>query len=143
MPISPIEFENMRRRVEAARKRPLMDDADAIRAEFQEEPEDACIREIGKGGLHEQIMKHCDAQWPRWKYVHHRTDKASGIQEGCPDFTIALPNSRVIWVEAKARGKKLLPKQRDWKHELEMLKQHYALVFSMSDFENAVNQLLK
>jgi len=53
--------------------------------------------------LHEKIIAHCESQWPRWKFIHARTDRRSTIAVGCQDFTIFMPGG-VLCVECKKVG---------------------------------------
>ena len=78
---------------------------------------DPANREVGKGGLHEQIINHCNAQWPRWKFIHARTDRRSTIAVGCQDFTIFMPGG-VLCVECKKVGGKLSAEQLAWEMEM-------------------------
>lgn len=91
-------------------------------------------REVGKGGLHEKIMQWCDSQWYCWKYIHHRTDKRSGIQEGAHDFTIFVPGGRLLCIECKMPGKKLSEAQLIWRKELEMLGHTVHVVTTFEEF---------
>ena len=38
--------------------------------------------------LHDKIISYCNLQWPRWKFIHARTDQPSTIGVGVCDFTI-------------------------------------------------------
>ena len=91
-------------------------------------------RETGDGGLHEQIMDYCDQQWPRWKYIHARTDQKSTIAVGAPDFVIFLPKGEVMAMECKAKGGKATPEQLAWQMELERLETTLYFVWSFEDF---------
>lgn len=91
-------------------------------------------RETGDGGLHAQIMAHCDRQWPRWKYIHSRTDQRSTVEVGAPDFVIFMPEGRIIVVEGKAKGGKVSPEQLAWKLQLELLKTPLHFVWSFEEF---------
>lgn len=89
--------------------------------------------------LHEDIMAHCDKQWPRWKYVHARMDKPSTIAVGAPDFVIFTPGNeemhpRVFAIECKRGGKKPTPEQLAWHKEMEMLGHRVHVVYSMEEF---------
>ena len=95
-------------------------------------------RETGKGGLHEQIMDYCNAQWPRWKFIHSRTDQKSTVAVGSHDFTVFLPGGRVVCVEAKAKGGKLSNEQLAWAKELSMLGHGVHVVFSLEEFKRVV-----
>ena len=91
-------------------------------------------REVGRGGLHEKIMRHCDAQWPKWKYIHARTDQRSTVGIGVHDFTIYLPGGRVLNAECKTRDGKPTPEQLAWALQLEMLGHKVHVVRSMDEF---------
>ena len=84
--------------------------------------------------LHEEIMRHCDHQWPRWKYIHCRMDRESTIAVGAPDFVIALPGGRVIWIECKAKDGKRSVEQLAWATQMEMLGHTVHLVRSFEEF---------
>lgn len=92
------------------------------------------IREVGRGGLHEQIIKHCNAQRPRWKYIHSRTDKKSTLDKGVSDFTIFIPRGKVLSVEVKVGSGKLTEEQMAWAKEMEMLGHVVHVVRSFDQF---------
>lgn len=100
-------------------------------------PADPCQRETGADGLHAQIMKWCDSQWPRWKYIHSRTDKRSTVDLGAPDFVIFAP-SRCIVVEAKAKGGKLSREQLNWIAEMKQLGWTVNVVWNVEEFMRLV-----
>lgn len=79
-------------------------------------------------------MDYCDAQWPRWKYIHSRMDKSTRNEPGVPDFTIFLPENKKLVIEAKRPGEKLSPAQRDWHAEMDRLDHTVHLVYSFDDF---------
>lgn len=83
--------------------------------------------------LHDQIIRYCNAQWPKWKYIHARTDKRSTIAAGCQDFTIFAPG-RVLCIEVKRPGGKLDPDQQGWAKEMQMLGHTVHTVRSMDEF---------
>jgi len=98
----------------------------------------AAERETGKGGLHEQIMDYCNAQWPRWKFIHSRTDQKSTVAVGSHDFTIFLPGGRTVLIECKAKGGKLSNEQLAWAKELSLLGHGVNVVFSLEEFKRVV-----
>ena len=64
--------------------------------------------------LHNKIIKHCNAQFPRWLYIHANPSAPSTIQEGAPDFPIIyLPNGKYVTCEIKTATGKLSDKQRE------------------------------
>ncbi len=87
-----------------------------------------------EGKLHDQIIKWCDEQWPKVKFIHARMDQKSTIQVGCQDFTIFMPGGRTVSVECKAKGKKLDPDQLIWHKEMSMLGHHVLTVWSFEEF---------
>jgi hypothetical protein len=94
----------------------------------------AAIREVGAGGLHEQIIKHCNEQWPRWKFRHSRTDKKTHEELGVEDFTVFLPMGRTLHVECKAKGGKLSIDQAGWINEMSKLGHTVHVVQSLDEF---------
>lgn len=90
--------------------------------------------------LHQKIINYCDSQWPRWKYIRARSDRASTIAVGSQDFTVFLPDGRVLCIECKARGGKLSEDQIIWAKEMEMLGHAVHLVRSMDEFLQLINQ---
>lgn len=90
--------------------------------------------------MHAQIIKFCDAQWPRWKYIHSRMDKASTTEKGVPDFVILAPRL-VLFFECKAKGGKLSEDQRDWKHEAKNLSHEVDTVYCFEDFLSVLRDL--
>ena len=91
--------------------------------------------------LHQDIMDHCDKQWPRWKYVHSRMDKKTRNQAGVPDFVIALIHGRTIYVEAKRHGEKVSPAQRDWHAEMARLGIPVYVVHDMKECLSVLSDL--
>lgn len=84
--------------------------------------------------LHDQIVSYCNNQWPKWKFIHARMDKPSGIEEGAQDFTIFMPNKQVLCIECKSKGKKPDEKQRDWAFEMHRLGHTVHCVRSFEEF---------
>jgi hypothetical protein len=78
-------------------------------------------REVGRGGLVEQISEHCQAQWPKWVMDYGRTDKKSTREIGAHDATIWLPSGKVLCLELKAKNRKRSPAQLAWALKMEML----------------------
>jgi hypothetical protein len=90
--------------------------------------------------LHKDIIKFCDSQRPRWKYIHARTDRESTIAEGAQDFTIFMPGARVLCVECKSKTGKLDPAQVVWAHEMRTNGFTVEVVRSMADFMAVINK---
>lgn len=91
-----------------------------------------------ESNLHKKIMAHCNAQYPRWKYVHSATHKKSTVDIGVADFVIALPNGKTIYVEVKTKTGKLSTEQQGWIKEMSMLDHTVFVCRSMEDFLNIV-----
>ena len=91
-----------------------------------------------EGELHDEIIKHCNAQYPRWKVIHARMDQRSTIAVGAQDFTIFVPAGRTICVECKAKGKKRTPEQLAWAKEMSMLGHDVHCIYSMAEFLEVV-----
>lgn len=98
-------------------------------------PDDAVTSERG---LHLEIIKFCDAQWPRWKYIRSRMDKRSTIAVGSQDFTIFMPKKRTLCVECKRKGEKPTAEQQIWHKEMEMLGHEVKTIYSMEQFLEAI-----
>jgi len=93
--------------------------------------------------LHNEIIKHCNAQFPRWKFIHANPSQPSSIQVGCSDFPIIyLPGGKFVIVEVKAKNGKLKPEQLAWNLELEMLGHTPKVVRSMDEYREAVRTVL-
>lgn len=50
--------------------------------------------------LHDAIERECRRRG--LCFIHSRMDRASTIQVGAPDFVIALPAGRTLWIECKS-----------------------------------------
>lgn len=92
------------------------------------------IREVGRGGLHDQIIRHCNAQWPRWKFRHARTDCPTTEELGVEDFTVFLPRNITLHVECKTANGKESPEQLAWAYEMKLLGHEVHLVRSLKEF---------
>lgn len=91
-------------------------------------------KEVGRGGLHQQIMDYCDTAWPRLLYIHARTDKRSTIGVGVSDFTIFLPGGRTLHLEAKAKNGKPTIDQLSWAAQLDRLNHVHRFCYSYGEF---------
>lgn len=121
MPIRPDQYRDMVSRLERNKLR-----TGDISPEV---PGDAAEREIEE--LHYPILKWCKDQGAA--YIRARSDMASTIQKGAPDFTI-FHNGRVFLIECKSKTGKLRPEQIGWAMlaERNLFKVH--VVRSMSEF---------
>lgn len=93
--------------------------------------------------LHRDILEYCEAQWPRWKYDHSRMDKRTRNTLGVPDFIIALPNGRTIWVECKRPGEKLSSAQQNFAAEMAKLGHTVHIVHTIQEFLQEVEKVLQ
>jgi hypothetical protein len=59
--------------------------------------------------IHDDIERLCRSRG--WLYVHSRMDKRTTVHVGTPDFIIALPGGRTLWIECKRKDGKLTEKQ--------------------------------
>lgn len=83
--------------------------------------------------LHCEIITYCNAQWPRWKYVHARTDQRSTIAIGCQDFTIFAPHG-IFLIECKRVGGKLSLEQLSWAAEMRQLGYAVHVIETFAEF---------
>jgi len=82
--------------------------------------------------LHDQIIAHCRANG--WYYVHSRMDQRTTIKVGCPDFIIALPHGKVLWLECKSKTGKLSDQQAGTIYALNALDHDVYVIRSMPEF---------
>jgi hypothetical protein len=96
-------------------------------------PEDAAEREIEE--LHYPILQWCKDNGAA--YIRARSDMASTIQRGAPDFTV-FHNGRIFLIECKSKTGKLRPEQIGWAMmaEKNLFKVH--VVRSMTEFMEIV-----
>jgi hypothetical protein len=101
-------------------------------------PKQQAEREVGKGGLQEQIQQYCVKQWPRWKIIQARPDQKSTIAKGAQDMTIFASRGRIFCVETKAKGGKPSADQLAWAKEMEMIDHKVHFVWSFEEFMQIV-----
>ena len=82
--------------------------------------------------LHDQIIAHCRDNG--WYYVHSRMDQRTTIKVGCPDFIIALPHGKVLWIECKTKTGKLSEQQAGAIYALNALDHDVYVIRSMTEF---------
>lgn len=88
--------------------------------------------------LADEILKFCEAQWPRWKILRARRDRPSTIPVGCQDDTIFASDGRVFLFELKTKSGKPDAGQLAWHKELEMLGFKVHVIRSMVEFKSIV-----
>lgn len=94
--------------------------------------------EMREAELHRMIIDYCQARgWPR---VYSRMDvpHTSGI--GTPDFVIAMPDAKTLWIEAKVGGGRVRPEQAAWIASLRILGHRARVVWSFEDFLEEVTR---
>lgn len=121
--ITPEHFQAMVTRLERNK----------LRAGDSPVPDDAVSKEIEE--LHYPIIKWCKDN--RAAYIRARSDIASTIAKGCPDFSIFY-QGKILLVECKSRTGKLKPEQLGWKMLAEMNNFEVHVVRSMSEFMELV-----
>lgn len=82
--------------------------------------------------LHDAILTYCSAKG--WPIVHSRMDVPATCGVGTPDFAIAAPGGRTLWIECKARDCKLRPEQAAWMAALVRFGHIASVVRSMEEF---------
>jgi len=92
---------------------------------------------IGRHGpaeaeLHDAILAECRRRG--LKVVHSRMDRASTVSVGAPDFVVALPFGRTLWVECKSAKGKLRHDQAAWIATLKSLGHEAHVVRSLDQF---------
>lgn len=90
--------------------------------------------------LHREILDYCRARG--WPVVHSRMDVPQTAGVGTPDFVVALPGGRTLWVEAKSKKGKLRPEQAAWMAALRAVEHEACVVRSMGDFFRCVEQVI-
>lgn len=89
--------------------------------------------------LQDQIEAECNRRG--WVCVRTRMDrKTTFTTPGVPDAIIALPNNRVLWLEAKSKTNKQTPEQKGFQMRVERLGHEYALVRSFQQFLELINR---
>lgn len=131
MPITPEQFEDMRRRTERARG--IIPDAPENAELTAKSLLDAVTDEER---LHNDIIKFCRDSG--WIYFHGSMAHKTLRTVGEPDFTILANNARVFFIECKTKTGKLSPEQLALKLWAEKLGHTIHTVRSMSEFKEIV-----
>ncbi len=90
--------------------------------------------------LHDSILDFCKARG--WLAIHSRMDKKTTTALGVSDFIIVTPKT-VLFVEAKRKGNKPTPKQRGFLMAVSALGWPNAVVYSMSEFTQWVEEAIR
>jgi hypothetical protein len=135
-PFTTSDYIAMKERTDRARlKGGTLSPMTAPRHGIDDLPPNPSPKALLERHLHEDIIRHCNQQWPRWKYIHARMDQKSTIQEGAQDFTIFMPGNRTLCVECKRPGEKPTAEQRAWAKEMEMLGHTVHVITTMEQFK--------
>lgn len=92
-----------------------------------------------ESNLHDEILAYCRQH--HCYVVHSRMDRATTNAVGVPDFIVALPGGRTIWIEAKSKKGKLTPAQNGVRIALNSLGHRWACVRNFGEFLEACNEL--
>jgi len=84
--------------------------------------------------LHRQIMDYCDAQWPRWKYIHSRMDKSTATNPACRISPSSCPKIKKTRHRSQTARRETFPRTTDWHAEMDRLDHTVHLVYSFDDF---------
>src|SRR5262245_48130732 len=106
-------------------------DLDAYNSRQKKEPfpAPAGVRAIREKQLHEEILEVCRTRG--YFTVHSRMDKPTTTALGTPDFVVALPDGKTLWVEGKTGVNKLTPSQQQRMAMLRRLGHNTAVVRSL------------
>ena len=113
MPISRLEYENMRQRTERARH----------------SPEQSVKDEVAE--LHEPIIRWCKQVGVPYQYT--RPDKKTRGVVGAPDFFIAWCGA-IYAIECKAEGGELSPAQNVWMRQAKDHRVEVYVISTMREF---------
>lgn len=111
--------------------------ARTARSSIRQSPESAAPVEA-ELPLHNDIVKWCNDQWPRWNYRHTNPARKSTDTLGCEDFTVFAPGGRTFHIECKTRTGKRTEGQQIWDLELQRLGHTVHIVRSMDEFLEVV-----
>ena len=112
--MTELEFQQMRERVERNRNRGTADSCMRCGRPMPANSEcphcwpkalKKASSEDREATLHDRVEAECRRMG--WYVVHSRLDRPTTTAIGVPDFVIALPNGRTLWLECKAKGGKL------------------------------------
>lgn len=111
------------------------DSADVVRLAREIRSSPSIEREAD---LHEQIEGQCRLMG--YFYVHARMDRPTTVGIGVPDFVIALPSGKTLWIECKAKSKKLTTEQAAAQAWLRKAGHVAETVWTFSEFMAIVDQ---
>lgn len=111
---------------------------EAQRKAEQRSPHEPTENEVGKGGLHEQIMAECERRG--WICLHGSTAHRAMRTEGEFDFVILAEFGLNLHIEGKAKNRKLSPKQQQLHALARKLGHHPKVVQSFPEFLEWINE---
>ena len=82
--------------------------------------------------VHDAILSECRRHG--LCVIHSRMDRASTVAVGAPDFVIALPAARTLWLECKSATGILREEQAVWLANLQDLGHEAHLIRSIDEF---------
>jgi hypothetical protein len=82
--------------------------------------------------IHDAILAECRRRGLR--VVHSRMDRATTVSLGTPDFIIALPGARTLWLEVKTLHGRLRLEQEAWLMILQTLGHEVHVIRSFEEF---------
>lgn len=90
--------------------------------------------------IHREIIDYCNGLG--WVVHHSRMDRPSTCGVGSPDFVVALPAAKTLYVEVKSSTGKLSMEQVTWNHRLKKLGHHTAVVRSLRQFVEFAQEVM-
>lgn len=90
--------------------------------------------------IHREIMDYCNGLG--WVAHHSRMDRPSTCGVGSPDFVVALPAGRTLYVEVKTSTGKLSTEQAAWIRRLQNLGHKTGVVRSLREFVQMAQEVM-
>ena len=130
--MSPIQFEEAQNRINQSRL------AHALKNHAQDLNQNlltngGLTNPMPERELQNEIIRALNEK--RILFFHGSTAHKTKRTEGEPDFVIALPEGRTLWVECKTRTGKLSEAQTIVRHRLETAGHAYHVVRNISEFD--------
>jgi hypothetical protein len=90
--------------------------------------------------IHRRILAYCRGLG--WVVHHSRMDVPATCGVGSPDFVVALPGDRTLWVEVKTAKGKVRPEQAAWIRRLQNLGHKAGVVRSLQEFVEMAKEVM-
>jgi hypothetical protein len=87
---------------------------------------------IPEADLHDAILSECRRRGLR--VIHSRMDRASTVAVGAPDFVIAMPRGRTLWIECKSSRGVIRHEQAAWLATLKDFGHQACVIRSLQEF---------